>query len=193
MLSLDNYCKQIILNKYKLPNGIFRTFEEFIDLNNLNDDISEECVNFFYNYNINDKFNRCIDNYETKYTDDLFEEIRNNGGYIYHITSKKLKETIQRTGLRPKVGKLPKDGGYRYFPERLYFVKHCKNKDKLKQTLYDIVKDKQLSEYIIIKVKLGNHNISLYKDTAYDKDDNIYTYCAISPKIITIYDNIDAL
>ena len=291
MISLDNYCKNKILEQYKLPIDIFKTFDEFLDINNI-DNITEESVDFYYNYNINEKFSRYIDKYnldifemlctqnndkirtklleysdkfkissidyasenksnkkplliilypeqqicnknsiksnellnndiakefkhiidfygyyitlihfqnnyfiiyiEGKYTDDIFKEIRNNGGYIYHITHKNLKETIKQTGLRPKVGKTPKEGGYRYFPERLYFIKHNKDKNKLKQSIKNIINDKDLlTNYIIVKVKLTNHNISLYKDTAYDTDDNIYTYCAISPKIIDIYDDIN--
>ena len=68
MISLDNYCKNKILEQYKLPIDIFKTFDEFLDINNI-DNITEESVDFYYNYNINEKFSRYID----KYNLDIFE------------------------------------------------------------------------------------------------------------------------
>lgn len=291
MINLDTFCKQRILNRYILPKQSFKTFDEFLYLNDLTEEtISEDAINFYYNFNINSKVNRnlndycldifemlstqsndkiknkllskfkCIDdinelsaneskfkpicinlnrnqqicvkgkseidfslantdeakefqhildfygyyitlididlgNYiiciEPNKTDDEFENIRETGGYIYHITNKNLKASIEKTGLRPKVGKLPKDGGYRFFPERIYFTKHSKDKEQLKNNLQQIIKDKGIKDYIIVKVKLNEHKFPLYKDTSYDENNNIFTYTAIPPQLLTIYDNIN--
>lgn len=290
MKSFDEYCKSLILSKYKLPVQEARTFEEFLDLNNLTEDnITNDAIKFFYDYNINEKFNRNVDEYsdnllemlsvqnndkikekllssiksinnitsesdskfgilklkliygkqnlcifgksekdnsladtpeakkfkeildfygyyitlininmlgrytiyiEPKMTEDDFDEIRKSGGCVWHVTSRKLKTTIKRTGLRPKAGKSIVKGGYRYFPERIYFLKNSKD---IKNEIKEIAKTKGLSRYIIVKVDLKEHKFPLYKDTAYDTDGKVYTYTAIPPNMITIYDDVENL
>ena len=206
MKSFDEYCKSLILSKYKLPIQEARTFEEFLDLNNLTEDnVSNDAIKFFYDYNINERFNRNVDEYsdnllemlsvqnndkiKEKFEDD-FDEIRKSGGCVWHVTSRKLKTTIKRTSLRPKVGKSIVKGGYRYFPERIYFLKNSKD---IKNEIKEIAKTKGLSRYIIVKVDLKEHKFPLYKDTAYDTDGKVYTYTAIPPSMITIYDDVENL
>ena len=290
MKSFDEYCKSLILSKYKLPVQEARTFEEFLDLNNLTEDnVSNDAIKFFYDYNINERFNRNVDEYsdnllemlsvhnndkikekllssiksinnitsesdskfgvlkltlidgkqnlcvfgksekdnsladtseakkfkeildfygyyitlininmlgrytiyiEPKMTEDDFDEIRKSGGCIWHVTSRTLKMTIKRTGLRPKAGKSIVKGGYRYFPERIYFLKNSKD---IKNEIKEIAKTKGLSRYIIVKVDLKEHKFPLYKDTAYDTDGKVYTYTAIPPNMITIHDDVENL
>ena len=287
MKSFDEYCKSLVLSKYKLPIQEARTFEEFLDLNNLTETtVSDEAIKFFYDYNINERFDRCVDEYsgnllemlsvqsndkikemllsniksiytitpesdskfgalkltlvngqqslcsfgesekdnslkdtpeankfkeildfcgyyitlidvnmgqytiyiEPKMTEDDFDEIRKLGGCVWHVTSRSLKMTIKRTGLRPKAGKVRDEGGYRYFPERIYFLKNSKD---IKSEIKEIAKAKSLSRYIIVKVDLKEHKFPLYKDTAYDTDGKVYTYTAIPPSMITIYDDVE--
>lgn len=285
MKSFDEYCKSLILSKYKLPVQEARTFEEFLDLNNLTEDnITNDAIKFFYDYNINERFNRNVDEYsynllemlsvqnndkikekllssiksinnitsesdskfgvlkltlidgkqnlcvfdksekdnsladtseakkfkeildfygyyitlidvdigrytiyiEPKMTEDDFDEIRKSGGCIWHVTSRTRKMTIKRTGLRPKAGESIVKGGYRYFPERIYFLKNSKD---IKNEIKEIAKTKGLSRYIIVKVDLKEHKFPLYKDTA----GKVYTYTAIPPSMITIYDDVENL
>lgn len=184
MKSFDEYCKSRILSKYKLPVQEARTFEEFLDLNNFIEvTVSNDAIKFFYDHNINERFGRYIDD-----DNDDFDEIRKSGGCIWHVTSRSLKMTIKRTGLRPKAGKVRDEGGYRYFPERIYFLKNSKD---IKSEIKEIAKTKGLFRYIIVKVDLKEHKFPLYKDTAYDTDGKVYTYTAIPPSMITIYDDVE--
>lgn len=60
MKPLDRYIKEQLTQSfiYKLPES--KTWEEFCIINNINDElISEEAIEFFYTYNINESLGRC--------------------------------------------------------------------------------------------------------------------------------------
>ena len=57
---------------------------------------------------------------ESYFTEDARETIKENGNILYHITESLNVPDILRKGLRPKTGKRKYQGGYRYFPERVY-------------------------------------------------------------------------
>lgn len=93
---------------------------------------------------------------------------------------------ILKSGLRPKVGKTPYEDpnkGYRYFPERLFVVNNSKS---IKSDLNKIIRDKGLNneEYVILKIDIGNYNISFFIDDASDNENCLYTLEAIPPSLI---------
>ena len=59
---------------------------------------------------------------ESYFTEDARETIKENGNILYHITESLNVPDILRKGLRPKTGKRKYQGGYRYFPERVYLI-----------------------------------------------------------------------
>lgn len=132
---------------------------------------------------------------EPIYTANAINEIKQqNSGILYHITSQQNFNSIKTTGLRPKVGKTKVENGYRYFPSRIYFVRHNKNKNELINNLKEIIDTKfKNDEYIICKVNVNSLNINFYVDPAYDEENNVYTYAAIPPALIKIYTNLTGI
>ena len=122
---------------------------------------------------------------ESYFTTDASKEIKTSGNILYHITNRKNLNNILRCGLRPKTGKRPYEGGYRFFPKRLYLIG---NNPNIKADIENVVKDKQFEEsgidYIILKIDLGNHNIGLWYDDASNNKFNVYTLELIPPKLI---------
>ena len=122
---------------------------------------------------------------ESYFTADASKDIKENGNILYHITERKRLNDILRCGLRPKTGKRPYEGGYRFFPKRLYLIG---NNPNIKDDIKNVVKDKQFEErgidYVILQIDLGKHNIGLWYDDASNNKFNVYTLELIPPKLI---------
>ena len=122
---------------------------------------------------------------ESYFTTDASEEIKANGNILYHVAKRKNLNNILRCGGRPKAGKRPYEGGYRFFPKRLYLIG---NNPNIKDDIRNVIKDKQFEErgidYVILRVDLGNHNIGLWYDDASNNKFNVYTLELIPPGLI---------
>ena len=124
---------------------------------------------------------------ESYFTEDARATIKENGNILYHITESRNVPDILKKGLRPKTGKRTYQGGYRYFPERLYLIGH--NSDvvaNIDSVIIDKEFEKNKIQYTILKIDLGKHNISLWYDDASDGKYNVYTLEAIPPSLISI-------
>lgn len=121
---------------------------------------------------------------EPAFTKDCTKKVKENGNVVFHITHKNNVNSILKKGLRPKVGRTPLDGGYRYFPNRLFVINNSENIEK---DLDKIIADKELSDYVILKIDLKDHNIGFYVDEASENENFMYTLHAIPPKLIEIY------
>lgn len=124
---------------------------------------------------------------ESYFTEDARATIKENGNILYHITESLNVPDILRKGLRPKTGKRKYQGGYRYFPERVYLIGH--NPD-IVENIDSVIDDKEFEkrgiQYTILKIDLGEHNVSLWYDDASVGKYNVYTLEAIPPSLISI-------
>ena len=124
---------------------------------------------------------------ESYFTEDARETIKENGNILYHITESLNVPDILRKGLIPKTGKRKYQGGYRYFPERVYLIG---NNPGIVENIDSVIRDKEFEkngrQYTILKIDLGKHNISLWYDDASDGKYNVYTLEAIPPSLISI-------
>ena len=124
---------------------------------------------------------------ESYFTKDARETIKENGNILYHITESLNVPDILRKGLIPKTGKRKYQGGYRYFPERLYLIG---NNPNIVENIDSVIIDKEFEkngiQYTILKIDLGKHNISLWYDDASSGKYNVYTLEAIPPSLISI-------
>ena len=124
---------------------------------------------------------------ESYFTEDARETIKENGNILYHITESRNVPDILRKGLIPKTGKRTYQGGYRYFPERVYLIG---NNPNIVENIDSVIIDKEFEkngiQYAILKIDLGKHNISLWYDDASDGKYNVYTLEAIPPSLISI-------
>ena len=124
---------------------------------------------------------------ESYFTEDARETIKENGNILYHITESLNVPDILKKGLRPKTGKRKYQGGYRYFPERVYLIG---NNPNIVENIDSVIRDKEFEkngiQYTILKIDLGKHNISLWYDDASDGKYNVYTLEAIPPSLISI-------
>ena len=122
---------------------------------------------------------------EPRYSEDMTEYLRKKTDIFYHITHKDNLKKIFKRGLTPKVGKTRIQGGYRYFPEKVFLLA---DSEYAKSNIGEIIQNKQLSDedYVILKIDLKDHNIGLYKDDFYNDEEFVYTYEAIPPKLLTI-------
>ena len=124
---------------------------------------------------------------ESYFTEDARETIKENGNILYHITESLNVPDILKKGLRPKTGKRKYQGGYRYFPERVYLIGH--NPD-IVENIDSVIDDKEFEkrgiQYTILKIDLGEHNVSLWYDDASVGKYNVYTLEAIPPSLISI-------
>lgn len=122
---------------------------------------------------------------ESYFTIDASKEIKANGNILYHITERKNLNNILRCGLRPKVGKRPYEGGYRFFPKRLFLIG---NNPNIKNDIRNVIKDKKFEErgidYVILQIDLEDHNIGLWYDDASNNKFNVYTLELIPAKLI---------
>lgn len=124
---------------------------------------------------------------ESYFTEDARETIKENGNILYHITESLNVPDILKKGLRPKTGKRKYQGGYRYFPERVYLIGH--NPD-IVENIDSVIDDKEFEkrgiQYTILKIDLGKHNVSLWYDDASVGKYNVYTLEAIPSSLISI-------
>lgn len=122
---------------------------------------------------------------ESYFTTDASKEIKANGNILYHITKRKNLNDILRCGLRPKAGKRPYEGGYRFFPKRLFLIGNNPNiKDDIKNVIIDKRFEERGIDYVILQIDLENHNIGLWYDDASNNKFNVYTLELIPPKLI---------
>ena len=141
-----------------------------------------------FNYHIT-KIDKFKDDYliviEPRYSKDMTEYLRKKTDIFYHITHKDNLKKIFKRGLTPKVTKTRIQGGYRYFPEKVFLLADSEYRES---NIKEIIQNKQLSDedYIILKIDLKGHNIGLYKDDFYNDEEFIYTYEAIPLEILTI-------
>lgn len=124
---------------------------------------------------------------ESYFTKDARATIKEHGNILYHITTSYNVPDILRKGLIPKTGKRKYQGGYRYFPERVYLIGHHKD---IVANIDSVIDDKEFVknriQYTILKIDLGKHNISLWYDDASNGEYNVYTLEAIPPSLISI-------
>ena len=140
-----------------------------------------------FNYHIT-KIDKFKDDYliviEPRYSEDMTEYLRKKTDIFYHITHRDNLKKIFKRGLTPKVGKTRIQGGYRYFPEKIFLLA---DSEYIESNIKEIIQNKQLSDedYVILKIDLKGHNIGLYKDDFYNDEEFVYTYEAIPPEILT--------
>ena len=141
-----------------------------------------------FNYHIT-KIDKFKDDYliviEHRYSEDMTEYLRKKTDIFYHITHRDNLKKIFKRGLTPKVGKTRIQGGYRYFPEKVFLLADSEYRES---NIKEIMQNKQLSDedYVILKIDLKEHNIGLYKDDFYNDEEFVYTYEAIPPELLTI-------
>ena len=141
-----------------------------------------------FNYHIT-KIDKFKDDYliviEPKYSEDMTEYLRKKTDIFYHITHRDNLKKIFKRGITPKVGKTRIQGGYRYFPEKVFLLADSEYRES---NIKEIIQNKQLSDedYVILKINLKDHNIGLYKDDFYNDEEFVYTYEAIPPELLTI-------
>ncbi len=124
---------------------------------------------------------------ESYFTEDARETIKENGNILYHITESRNVPDILRKGLIPKTGKRTYQGGYRYFPERVYLIGNNPNiVENIDSVIIDKEFEKNRIQYTILKIDLGKHNISLWYDDASTGKYNVYTLEAIPPSLISV-------
>ena len=167
--------------------------KEFLSSFELSDcKLSDKVYNIleFYKYYITfieENENGYILQIESYFTEDARATIKENGNILYHITESLNVPDILRKGLIPKTGKRKYQGGYRYFPERVYLIGH--NPDII-ENIDSVIDDKEFEkrgiQYTILKIDLGEHNVSLWYDDASVGKYNVYTLEAIPPSLISI-------
>lgn len=114
---------------------------------------------------------------------DVFDR---NYGTAYHVTTRDNLRTILAHGLRPKGQEDKENGGYRYYPQRIYLIlpkKHDRQyvNGKIKQ----VIDLKKRRDYVVLKVNLYRMIGSFYEDvTMPSKEDYVYTYQEIPPEYI---------
>ena len=169
------------------PNVGFLTSFELVDCS-----MSDEIYNVleFRNYFISEiqysvEYKLFLIFIESYFTTDASKEIKANGNILYHITERKRLNDILRCGLRPKAGKRPYEGGYRFFPKRLYLIGNSSNiKDDIKNVIIDKRFEERGINYVILQIDLGKHNIGLWYDDASNNKFNVYTLELIPPALI---------
>ena len=141
-----------------------------------------------FNYHIT-KIDKFKDDYliviEPRYSKDMTEYLHKKTDIFYHITHRDNLKKIFKRGITPKVGKTRIQGGYRYFPEKVFLLADSEYRES---NIKEIIQNKQLSDedYVILKIDLKGHNIGLYKDDFYNDEEFVYTYEAIPPELLTI-------
>ena len=139
---------------------------------------------------------------EPRYQEDISDKLKSR--IFYHITKKNNLENIKRTGLRPRQGKYKTQNknkhfiSYREFDDRVFLVAEPESHQDLKNTLAQIIADKQYAknEYCILKLDLrkSKFELPIYKDTVSKSKYAVYTIYPIYSKcIINVYNNIDEI
>lgn len=151
----------------------------------------------FYLYYITDIYEKedknIIVRIEPAYTTCISKDIKDNGNVVYHVTERENLDKILKCGIRPRVGKVKKDGGYRYFPERIYFVGKLKRHVQNLGNLYKLIKMLNIKDPVVLEVNLGEHDVDFWKDLAADDIElACYTHTAI-PKwfVKKVYYNLE--
>ena len=167
--------------------------KEFLSSFELSDcKLSDKVYNIleFYKYYITfieENENGYILQIESYFTEDARATIKENGNILYHITESLNVPDILRKGLIPKTGKRKYQGGYRYFPARVYLIG---NNPDIIENIDSVIDDKEFEknkiQYSILKIDLGEHNVSLWYDDASVGKYNVYTLEAIPPSLISI-------
>lgn len=152
---------------------------EIISGNIMKTFILNDCIKSSKIYDLLDFFNyyiTTVDKVSDKYyihVEPKYTKEYPHVNILYHITHKSNVKNILKKGLKPKVGKARINGGYRYFPEKLFLLPHTSTIiDDIKQ----IIHDKKYKDYAIIKIDLTDHNIGLFIDDYSDNPNNIYTF-----------------
>ena len=120
---------------------------------------------------------------EPRYSEDVTKKLRNKTDIFYHVTLKSNVDKIFKRGLTPKVGKTRMQGGYRYFPEKVFLIANSEN---IVNDLNHIIDNKNYNDFAIIKIDLTGHSVGLYKDDYYNNDNIVYTFEAIPPQILSV-------
>lgn len=139
---------------------------------------------------------------EPRYQEDISDKFESR--ILYHITKKDNLENIKRTGLRPRQGKYKTQSknkhftSYREFDDRVFLIAEPESHKDLKNTLAQIIADKQYAknEYCILKLDLrkSKFELPIYKDTVAKSKYAVYTIYPIYNKCITnIYNSIDEI
>lgn len=114
---------------------------------------------------------------EPRYQEDISDAMESR--IFYHVTRKDNLENIERTGLRPIQGKYNTQSKnnhfitYREFDDRVFLIAEPESHQDLKNTLAQIIVDKQYGkdEYCILKLDLrkSKFELPIYKDTVAKK------------------------
>ena len=70
---------------------------------------------------------------EPRYSENVTKKLRNKTDIFYHVTLNTNIDKIFKRGITPKVGKTRIQGGYRYFPEKVFLIADEKNPVGLKR------------------------------------------------------------
>lgn len=139
-----------------------------------------------FNYHISEISKTGTDDFiviEPRYSEDVTQILRSKTNIFYHVTKKSNVSKIFKRGLTPKVGKTRRNGGYRYFPEKVFLIAESEN---IRQDINEIISDKYYNDFAIIKIDLAGHNVGLYKDDYYNNDNIVYTFEAMPPQILSV-------
>lgn len=139
---------------------------------------------------------------EPRYQKDISDKL--NSRIFYHVTKKDNLENIKRTGLRPRQGKYKTQNknkhfiSYREFDDRVFLIAEPESHQDLKNTLAQIIADKQYAKdkYCILKLDLrkSKFELPIYKDTVSKSKYAVYTIYPIYNKcIIDVYNDIDEI
>lgn len=139
---------------------------------------------------------------EPRYQEDISDKFKSR--IFYHVTKKDNLENIKRTGLRPRQGKYKIQSknkhfiSYREFDDRVFLIAEPESHKDLKNTLAQIITDKQYAknEYCILKLDLrkSKFELPIYKDTVAKSKYAVYTIYPIYNKCITnVYNSIDEI
>lgn len=182
-----------IINKEKFKDT--KEAEEFINLIVSNG----YCISQIHYSKMNDYSVFLI---EPRYQEDISDELESR--IFYHITKKNNLENIKRTGLRPRQGKYKTQNknkhfiSYREFDDRVFLIAEPESYQDLKNTLAQIIVDKQYAknEYCILKLDLrkSKFELPIYKGTVSKSKYAVYTIYPIYNKcIINVYNSIDEI
>lgn len=124
---------------------------------------------------------------EPRYSEDVTKKLRNKTDIFYHVTLNTNIDKIFKRGITPKVGKTRIQGGYRYFPEKVFLIA---DSNDIVKDIKEIIRSKKYQNnlYSIIKIDLSGHDVGLYVDNYYDSDNIVYTFEAIPPSLLSVVD-----
>lgn len=114
---------------------------------------------------------------------DVFER---NYGNAYHVTTRDHLKKILAHGLSPKRQVDKENGGYRYYPRRIYLILPKKHdRQYINEKIKQVIELKNKKDYVVLKVNLYRIRGSFYEDvTMPSKEDYVYTYQDIPSEYI---------